>query len=463
MQHELITSSAINPRCVYCESFAYSVMKGVFLSYNTFNYFTLMIVCTFVQQNQNIILRPVQKITQSAFETLLLAFNTARKHDEGVIHTHNLNIYYTTQDALTCALIASKKCYESDMYAILKAIMGTVTCFSSLEDVVGAFDDVVNEYTYFRLSADNLKVIREMDSYEEKVHKMVTKNKEIENEKVMKVISEKVKTMNVKGGVHPSSNVSVVPPVSYPSITVTNPSTGAVDQEPSRIHSIDTFAKVKSEIRRERRKTPSKKIQLQITERLNLVVDKEGNKKSEEISGDMTMYIKDELFKDISIEIRAPHPVKYSPNLLKDSAKKKVLKAKKSFPVNKYVALVKWTRKAETSDFTFNLWLTKNEERISVMMDYEKMSDLGEIAFRFNTKGSELSSGQCKDAVVWRSKENQDNIEFVADNSVFPVNVYFCGARECMIGVEKILVGEESVDDYEVEYCYEGDDVQIVE
>ncbi|ELQ75165.1 Medium subunit of clathrin adaptor complex [Trachipleistophora hominis] len=414
-----------------------------------------MIVCSFVQHNQNIIFRPVHKITQGAFETLLLTFNTTKKNDEGVIKTHSLNIYYATQDALTCAVIASKKCYENDMYAILKAVMGSITCFSSLEDVVGAFDDVVNEYTYFRLSSDNLRVIREMDSYEEKVHKMVAKNKEAENEKVMKEISEKVKLMGVKGAVNVQAGG---PAVSYPSITVTDPLAGRVPE----VH-VDTFEKMKDEIRRACRATPSKKVQLLITERLSLVVDKEGNKKSGEITGDMTMYIKDERFKDISIEIRAPHPVKYSPNLQKDSAKKKVLKAKKSFPVKKCVALVKWTRNADTSDFTFNLWLTKNEGKLNVMMDYEKREDLQEIAFRFNTKGSELSNGHCREAVVWRSKHHQDNIEFVAERPVFPINVYFCGTRACMVGVEKIVMDDEAVDDYEVEYCYEGENVQIVD
>lgn len=404
-----------------------------------------MIVCAFIQHNHDVIFRPIQQMKQQAFESLLLTFNTSRKYDEGVIKMEYLNMYYSTLGSTVCSVTTSKDVQDNDVFAIIRTLLETTRTFSSIEDIVGAMDDIMNEYTYFRLNSESMKVIREMDSYEERVHNMVLHTKEIEKMKIMKDISDSIRHVSVDGG-------AGMPAHTGPLVTASVP-----------VSDVDVFSRMKENIKKRCTKEPTKKVHLLITERVSMEMDREGNKRSEEVHGDMCVCIRDPLFKDITITMRASHPVKYSPNLQKDLTSKGMLRAKKSFPVRRSVALVKWTRKVEVDDFSFNLWLTNNNHDRSVMMDYEKKDDIDEIVFRFNSSGTELSNGECRDVVLWRCKDSTDNIEFMAKENVLPINVYYCGKRKCSVEVEKIMMGEESVSDYEVDYLYEGENVRIVE
>lgn len=444
-----------------------------------------MIVCSFIQQNSTIIFRPVQKISQSIFENIILKFNTTTKNDEGVIHADFLNIHYSRMLPYTCAIITRRSDKDYTSYnSLIKTILTTIQKYNDIEDIIGAFDDLLNEFTYFKLDATQTLVIREMDSYEEKVRNLEMKTVEEESVKMMKEISAKVKSMGMSNKVvidnkdATSNNLVANRDIDTKSVVGNNYS--ALTNHPTT----NNFEKLKDKIRNMHKPAITKQIHLMITERKKLTVDKEGKIRDSGVSGDLSLLIRDKEFCDVTVHIKnCPSGLKYSPNLEKDAAKKKILKARKSFPAKKSVTLVKWntiTKEGDSevdsnssNDFSFSLWQTRNNGCENVVMDYEKNGNIEEILFYFNTNGFEFSSNLANNEgnsnVVWKNKEDADNIEFNTRGSIFPIKVYFCGRKNSVdkknkIEVEKILLnGEDVSSNSEVVYFYEAEDVTIID
>lgn len=432
-----------------------------------------MILCAFVQQNQNIIFRPIDKQDPVYFESLIHEFNSKKFYEEGKITFERYHVFYGTAMNITLAITCAQDIiYELDIQNVIKNILTVMINdmkdpFEEIEDTIGLIDNCLSDLTFTAFKPETLTTIKMMDSYDEKVYIAAVKSKEIEDKKLMKELGDKMKNVSINKqsfDVINNLNQSVA---SEPNNIVSN-------IQENKMNTVSTLSSDSKDMKKEFfekyckeiRFKPAKKhqnVHFRIIEKVKVEMNKEGKIQSKEINGELTMYMTNSDLKEASIEIKTSFPVKYSPNLLKDYAKKKVLKARNSFPIEKNVVLVRWKREDEFDDFNFNLWQTEEQGKENIIMDYEKSHDLSEILFFFNSKGKNLSTGINKESVIWKSQIESDSIEFLADKNIFPIKVYYCGNRKCAFDILKVSSGKDTSEKYDVEYFYEVDDVKIVE
>lgn len=433
-----------------------------------------MIISSFIQANQRIVHRSVK---EENFESLIHHFNSNRTADEGKLRFKDKLIFFLTQtgklnsltDLSTCGLIlaivtSDDLIYEMEIPRVLRNMIESIDFdpFVQIEDTVLLLDSVISNLGVSNFKPDTLQAIRQMDSYDEKVHNISRANKEMES----KMKREPIEGVN-KLGVKPQ--MKEMPQMVSPSVQMPQP----VVNKPivKKDTSAEVFKRV-CETFKPKGKNLNKNVQFTVREKVKAVLNKEGKVIKNEINGELLMFMSNSDLKECKIQIKTNFECKFSPNLDRDDAKKSILRAKNAFPVEKQVPLARWQRKADFDDLTFSIWETEQKESsptrkpgTDIIMDYEKSYDIPKILFLFNSTGKNIT-GNCKnrsDYLVWQSEKESENIEFTSNDTIYPIKVFYTSSRKCQFDILSVETNKNADEKFDTDYVYEVESVEIVE
>lgn len=475
-----------------------------------------MIRSAFVQSNHQIIHR---SICDDNFEGLIHHFNSARVADEGKLLFNEHLIHFLTHSGiinenvpnlnnLVLGIVTTNElCYEMEIPKVLRNILESINFdpFEQIEDTVLLLDSVISNLGISNFKSETLGAILKMDSYDEKVYNIARANKEAESKIKIDLIDGKKKQSQIEQNdmgypplnmglvnsarpdlylkeiyqlnqlnlVHQTNSMNQTGPGSFigqgNQMGQTQQSVSMKSSESTS--SLDQFSKLCKEITNKRKSKKHENLQFTVIEKLKLRFDKEGKVLRNEIVGELLMYMYNSELKEGKFTFKTDYECKFSPNLDKEDAKRGILRAKSSFPIEKSVPLARWQREEEFDDFTFSFWETEKDQGPSqkkssdIIMDYDKKHYISQILFFFNTRGRNIS-GNCKNCggnLVWQSEKQSENVEFTADSSIFPVKIFFHSNRKCQFDVLTVETGRKSNEKFDTEYIYLVETAEIVQ
>lgn len=445
-----------------------------------------MIRSAFIQSNQQIIHRSV---SDDNFENLIHHFNSARVADEGKLLFNEHLIHFLTHSGminesvpnlnnLVLGIVTTNElCYEMEIPGVLRNILESINFdpFEQIEDTVLLLDSVISNLGISNFRSETLQAILKMDSYDEKVYNIARANKEAESKMKIDLIDGAKKKEQAHSNIAaqmskemPLTQPGIISQMSNQTLRVDsfNPIKSQTSNQTSSQTSPGYFSTLCKEIRDKRITKRHDNLQFTVIEKLKLRLDREGKILKNEIVGELLMYMSNSELKEGKFTVKTDYECKYSPNLDREDAKRGVLRAKASFPIEKSVPLVRWQREENFDDFTFSFWETGEvSQGTDVIMDYDKKHYISDILFFFNTRGRNIS-GNCKNRggnLVWLSDKQSENIEFTADSCIFPIKVFFHSNRKCQFDVMAVETGRKSNEQFDTEYIYLVETAEIVE
>ncbi len=353
--------------------------------------------------------------------------------------TEHLNYVYTSRNNLFVCIITSFQPHV--VQALLQTYYENMT--ASLIANLCLIDDTVNAFTFFPLPCSIVDQYLSMESQEEKLYDLVSKNKEAE-------MSQRLKEMRKKEF------------------------TDILDDHMEKVRELEIEIKkpvehvVKKDVKevfREKRRNMEVEsdVQVLVRERLKVVVDRDAVIKSCEVDGDLSIVVRREQFSNSTVKIRSEGELKYSPNLDKELVKSGVLRGVKGFPVNKNLALVKWKKnKIDSLPVSFTFWPSEVENgRFQIMFEVSAEESLRDLIFCFNKEKIrdvtiEAGNAEVKDFLEWNvgtlEKNQNESLEFscgcFSPSDLFPINLFFTGSfSNSPVSIEHI-----TSDDAEVEF-----------
>ncbi|KFY36779.1 hypothetical protein V494_04975 [Pseudogymnoascus sp. VKM F-4513 (FW-928)] len=397
-------------------------------------------ICT--RGGKAVLSRQFREMQRSRVEALLAGF--PKLADRGTQHTtveqDNVRFVYQPLDELYMVLITNRQSnilQDIDSLHLFAQVV-TSTCRSLDEreilrnsyELLSAFDEIVTLGYRENLSISQIKTFLDMESHEERIQEIISRNKELEATEERK---RKAKQLEMQRKEVSRSGRNAPPRApNYPTYTpaARTPTTETYDsyeaeknksykaaapkgkgmQLGKKSKTTDMFERVRGEMGVEAEdtsplvpvQTPTAPaaharsnslqsgldrdaIHVTIAETINAKLTREGSVNSIEVKGDLQLRISDESFTKVKLELtaNASHGAQFKthPNvdrpLFNSSKAIQMSNASKGFPVNNSVGVLRWRATPKVDDssaipITFTVWVNKgSDNNYTVTVEYE--------------------------------------------------------------------------------------------
>lgn len=397
-------------------------------------------ICT--RGGKAVLSRQFREMQRSRVEALLASF--PKLADTGTQHTtveqDNVRFVYQPLDELYMVLVTNRQSnilQDIDSLHLFAQVV-TSTCKSLDEreilknayELLSAFDELVTLGYRENLTISQIKTFLEMESHEERIQEIISRNKELEatEERKRKAKQLEMQRKEVsRSNRNATSRTPVFPtytPPPRPAATDTYDSYEAEKNKPSNTNAlkgkgmqlgkksktIDMFERVKGELGTQveeiakptaLNQSTTENMQLQtnqvascpeheaihitISETINAKLSKEGTLNSLEVKGDLQLRISDPTLTKIKLDTVAnsSYNVQFRthPNVDKGLFNKsKIIQmsnSSKGFPVNNSVGVLRWRATPKADDLaaiplTITVWVNKgSDDNYNITVEYE--------------------------------------------------------------------------------------------
>jgi len=368
-------------------------------------------------------------MSSSKMNYYLTEFASLVSDAEGLLEKETYNYVYVSNNVQRIGMQTTKDHSVKQAHALLKHIEQNST--EDIFDTLFTIDNTLFGGVGVKL---DLQPIKEMDSQDEKIHKMVLENKRQEMQQ-----REKEHRMEY------------------------------VQDEPA--------AEEKPQVPKPRKiERSAQPVLLVIREKVKIEMNRENRVKESSLSGEVDLVITDAKFRQLQIKMSNLKPtVKFSPYLDKNALKKQTLRFEKERGLNKNIPLMKWSGKCGAVPLVFEFWNDEEEGKIVNMVEFKAVRGMKEVEVRFNRESVsdveiEGEFEETADQIVWRTadvkKDESRSIEIRCmafdKDCLFPIEVRLVADTiESSLDVEKMMIGEEEVGEYEVRKVFETDEFLI--
>ena len=378
---------------------------------------------------------------RSRVEALLAGFpklaDGSKQHT--TVEQDNVRFVYQPLDELYMVLITNRQSnilQDIDSLHLFAQVV-TSTCRSLDEreilrnayELLSAFDELVTLGYRENLSLSQIKTFLEMESHEERIQEIISRNKELEateeRKRKAKQLEMQRKEVSRSGRNQPprAPNYPTYTPPAHPTTTQTYDSyeaeknktykaaapKGKGMQLGKKSKTTDMFDRVRSEMGVEVEDTTplvpvqapeasqhtrnasiqsrggKDAIHVTIGETINARLSREGSVNSMDVKGDLQLRISDDAYTKVKLELTAnanhgamfkTHPNVDRP-LFQNSKAIQMSNIARGFPVNNSVGVLRWSASPKSDDsaavpITFNVWLNKGSDNVyDVTVEYE--------------------------------------------------------------------------------------------
>ena len=378
---------------------------------------------------------------RSRVEALLAGFpklaDGSKQHT--TVEQDNVRFVYQPLDELYMVLITNRQSnilQDIDSLHLFAQVV-TSTCRSLDEreilrnsyELLSAFDELVTLGYRENLSLSQIKTFLEMESHEERIQEIISRNKELEateeRKRKAKQLEMQRKEVSRSGRNQPprAPNYPTYTPPAHPTTTQTYDSyeaeknktykaaapKGKGMQLGKKSKTTDMFNRVRSDMGAEVEDTTplvpvqapaasqqtrnasvqssggKDAIHVTIGETINARLSREGSVNSMDVKGDLQLRISDDAYTKVKLELTAnanhgamfkTHPNVDRP-LFQNSKAIQMSNIARGFPVNNSVGVLRWSASPKSDDsaavpITFNVWLNKGSDNMyDVTVEYE--------------------------------------------------------------------------------------------
>ncbi|KAL9586533.1 MAG: hypothetical protein Q9212_000841 [Teloschistes hypoglaucus] len=397
-------------------------------------------ICT--RGGKAVLSRQFREVSRSRIEGLLASF--PKLADSGTQHTtveqDNVRYVYQPLDELYMVLITNRQSnilQDIDSLHLFAQVVSSL-CKSLDEreilrnayELLSAFDELVTLGYRENLSLSQIKTFLEMESHEERIQEIISRNKELEATEDRKrkakhiELQRKEMARNGRGAVPRTPSYPTYTPPSRPTVAdsydtyeaeknksfKTSAPRGKGMQLGKKSKNTDMFEKVRGDLGTSAEETAPlvsnsqavsqaneassprastvadrESIHVTIVESISARMSREGSLSSFGVKGDLQLRIADPSLTKVKLDLTAnpTHNAQFRthPNVDKalfNSAKAVQLKdSSKGFPANQSVGVLRWSLNApaDTPDLlpiTFTVWVNKgSDEAWNIMIEYE--------------------------------------------------------------------------------------------
>lgn len=365
----------------------------------------------------------------------LTEFNSLATNSEGFLEKQTYNYVYVSNNVQKIGMQVTKDHSSKQAASLLKHIEQNST--EDIFDMLFTIDNTFFGGVGIKL---DLQPIKEMDSQEEKIYKMMIENKRLE-------MKQREKTERMR-----ELNEQMLPQAEKP-VTVVKPKKIERSAQP---------------------------VLLLIKEKAKLVIDRENRIKENFLNGEVNLVISDAKYRQLQIKMKnLKSTLQYSPYLDKNAMKKQILRFERDRGLNKSIPLLKWTGKCTEAPLHLEFWSDEDEGKIVNMIEYKALRDLKEVEFKFSKEAiTELEIEEAyeevyeedEETITWRSTDIKKGetrnfeIKCVAFDKdfIFPIEIkLLSGEVETNLNVEKMVVDENEIQEFEVRKILEMDDFTV--
>ncbi|KAH8815753.1 hypothetical protein F5884DRAFT_191955 [Xylogone sp. PMI_703] len=396
-------------------------------------------ICT--RGGKAVLSRQFREMQRSRIEGLLASF--PKLADTGTQHTtveqDNVRFVYQPLDELYMVLITNRQSnilQDIDSLHLFSQVV-TSTCKTLDEreilrnayELLSAFDELVTLGYRENLTLSQIKTFLEMESHEERIQEIISRNKELEATEERKRKAKQLEMQRkeaARGGRPNVPRTPVYPTYTPPARSATTDTYDSYEAEKQKAYkasapkgkgmqlgkkskTTDMFERVRGEMgveaeepslvpanpspAVEQHAQPSRistsldrdAIHVTIAETISAKLSREGSLNSLEIKGDLQLRISDPALTKVKLDLaaNAAHGVQFRthPNVdrgLFNSTKAiQMSNATKGFPVNNSVGVLRWRATPKTDDtsalpITFTVWVNKgSDSTYNITVEYE--------------------------------------------------------------------------------------------
>lgn len=398
-----------------------------------------MIISIFVidQNLQKKLFRSSAPMSSAQINYYLAEFSNIATETEGIHEKDTYNFVYISKESQKFGMQITKDHSIKNAFSILRFIIQNST--DDLYDSLVVIDNTL--YGGLALQLE-LQPIVELDSQEEKIHKMMMENKRLE-------MAQREKENKMRNLYVPQSQEEVKPVQNVP----------VKESQPKKI-------------------VPSEKpILVIIKERMKLVIDKDNKIKDNVVNGEVVMVISDSKYKHVEIKMKnLKSSFKYSPYLDKNALKKSILRFDRERGLNKSIPLLKWTATKQMLPISFEFWNDEDDTKYINIVDIKPHIKIKDLQMKFNKENvTDIEIAEehelQENLIVWNAgnlkKDETKNIEIKCmafdKDCLFPISVNFrSNILDSSIDVEKMYLEQEEVTEFEVRKELEIEQFEIV-
>lgn len=366
--------------------------------------------------------RSSSPMSSSKMNYYMTEFGSLATEGEGSIQMDTYNYFYLSNNVQKIGMQVTKDHSPRKAMSLLKYIEE-----NSTEDIFDALV-TIDSLLYGGIGVNlDLNPIKELDSQEEKIYKMMLENKRLEK-------AQREKEARIRGISEKKEIKEPVPEIKIKKIEKSN-----------------------------------KPVLLIIREKAKLEINKDGEVKEKSINGEIDLVISDAKYRQLQIKMKNLKPsLKYSPYLEKAALKKQILRFEKERGLNKNIPLLKWSAECKEIPIQFDLWADEEDDKVANTFEFKAKKNIKEIEFRFNRENAtdvEIEEGAEEgDSIVWKAenlKKDESRIIEIKCTTfdkecLFPIEVkVVCDSLETNIDVDKVFVEENEIEEYEIRRIFE--------
>ncbi|KAA8568726.1 hypothetical protein EYC84_007724 [Monilinia fructicola] len=365
-------------------------------------------ICT--RGGKAVLSRQFREMQRSRIEALLASF--PKLADSSTQHTtveqDNVRFVYQPLDELYMVLITNKQSnilQDIDSLHLFAQVV-TSTCrtldereiLKNAYELLSAFDELVTLGYRENLTISQIKTFLEMESHEERIQEIISRNKELEATEERK---RKAKQLEMQRKEVSRSGRSAIP--SRPQYPTYTPPTQSANTETydsyeaaknksfktsaprgkgmqlgKKSKTTDMFERVRGDMDRDA-------IHVTISESINAKLSRDGSLNSLEVKGDLNLRISDPTLTKVKLDLVAnqSHGVQFRthPNVDKGifsgSKAIQMSNVSKGFPVNNSVGVLRWRAQPKTDDTSalpiqFTVWVVGGQgDPLNITVEYE--------------------------------------------------------------------------------------------
>lgn len=343
---------------------------------------------------------------------------------EGIIEKETYNYAYTNNSSHVFVAQLSKDHSLKNGLEVVKHIEANSD--DDLYDILNTIDNTLfnGEVLFLELNP-----IKEMDSQDEKIYKMVVENKRKEMLAKQKDGKKRIVYEDVP----------------------------------------KTVEKVVKKVEKS-----SKPILIVIKEKIKMIINKD-NVKENSIAGEINLVISDPACRQVRIKMNnLGSGLKFSPYLDKEELKNSTLRFEKDRGLNKNIPLLKWSSKAKTTPLSFEFWSDEDGDKLVFIVEVKANKNLKNVELRFERELTEieLEDGCLEDeCILWclgnmkKGESKTFEIKGVSDDkdAIYPISVSFAGdSIESQIGIQKVFLEDGTeITDFELRKEIEVDEFKV--
>lgn len=369
-------------------------------------------------------------MSSSKMNYYLTEFTSFTPEGDGLVERDTYNYVYISNNVQRIAMQTTKEHSVKQAQQLLKHIEQNST--EDIFDMLFTIDSTLFGGVGVKL---DIPTIKEMDSQDEKIHKMVLENRRQE-------MAQREREQRMQYAREAPVAEEAPTPVMKP----------------------------------KKMEKSAQPVLLIIREKVKVEIDRDNKIKDSSLNGEVDLVISDAKYRQLQVKMHnLKSSLKYSPYLDKNALRKQVLRFEKDRGLNKNIPLLKWNGRCEKLPVLFEFWSDEDEGKIVNTVGFKAMRDIKEIELRFNKESAsdievDNEYEEEGDFIIWKAynikKDDSRNVEVrcVAfdKDCLFPIEVkLLTNEVETNIDVDKMMVEDNEIEEYEVRKIYETEDFII--